>query len=41
MGDREAMRDMFFALFGFLVLLHAWFGVWGLVRLRRLEVTPV
>lgn len=37
MGNREAMRDMFFALFGLLVLLQAWFGAWGVVRLSQLR----
>ncbi|HEX6799920.1 MAG TPA: hypothetical protein VF116_19570 [Ktedonobacterales bacterium] len=39
MGNDEAMRDAFFALFGCFVVLHAWLGVFGVLGLRRLRMS--
>lgn len=38
MGFDEVLRDMFFALFAFIVLFQVWIGAWGVVRLWRLRV---
>ncbi|HEU5438625.1 MAG TPA: hypothetical protein VFU88_04990 [Ktedonobacterales bacterium] len=37
MGDHEAMRNAYYVLFGCIVLFYTAIGIWGIVRLRRLQ----